>query len=301
MNSPAFAANAKGRATRDAENRIAWANGTINYIYGANGERVRKVSGATYDYISDLSGRTITELTSGGPTRTELFAGGRHLATYSGGESETTYFSHPDWLGTERVRSTVTGPACETITSVAFGEPSPLHFTGIQWDIESGLDYFGARFDSTTMGRFMTPDGGANQDPRDPQSWNLYTYVENSAVTRIDLDGRSVSICDANGQNCRSTSDQDYAQAQQEDQYNHAPAFDQLKDSGLLSNITDSDGNVVGTVQYVPDDPKGTPAEGVSPGLLGPGDLVLFSQVRIPSFVGELVGKVFGTILRTGT
>lgn len=189
----------------DAENRISSVNGGINYTYGANGERVRKVSGATYDYITDLSGRTITELSGGSATRIEVFAGGRHLATYAGGESGTTYFSHPDWLGTERVRSTVTGPACETVTSVAFGDQmttagscgdtSPLHFTGKQRDVETGLDDFPARYYSSIQGRWMTPDWSVTPEPvpyaklGDPQTLNLYAYVGNSPVTDADADG----------------------------------------------------------------------------------------------------------------
>jgi RHS repeat-associated protein len=32
------------------------------------------------------------------------------------------------------------------------------HFTGKERDSESGLDNFGARFDSSSLGRFMSPD-----------------------------------------------------------------------------------------------------------------------------------------------
>ena len=48
-------------------------------------------------------------------------------------------------------------------------------FTGKERDAESGLDNFGARYNSSSMGRFMSPDPEnissiLNQD--DPQSWN---------------------------------------------------------------------------------------------------------------------------------
>jgi RHS repeat-associated protein len=32
------------------------------------------------------------------------------------------------------------------------------HFTGKERDAESGLDYFGARYYSSSMGRFSSPD-----------------------------------------------------------------------------------------------------------------------------------------------
>lgn len=44
--------------------------------------------------------------------------------------------------------------ACSS--SVAF--PSTYKFTGKERDSESGLDNFGARYDASSMGRFMTPD-----------------------------------------------------------------------------------------------------------------------------------------------
>src|SRR5207302_10170098 len=67
--------------------------------------------------------------------------------------------------------------------------------TGKERDAESGLDYFGARYHSGNLGRFMSPDWAATPVPvpyadlGDPQSLNLYSYVRNSPVTRSDPDG----------------------------------------------------------------------------------------------------------------
>ncbi len=47
-----------------------------------------------------MAGRLPAEInSSGGWNRGEVYAGGKHLATYVGG---TTYFDQGDWLGTER-------------------------------------------------------------------------------------------------------------------------------------------------------------------------------------------------------
>ena len=66
-------------------------------------------------------------------------------------------------------------------------------FTGKERDSESGLDNFGARYDSSSMGRFMSPDPpilvGLPVDSRDPQSWNAYSYVRNNPLNLIDPDG----------------------------------------------------------------------------------------------------------------
>jgi RHS repeat-associated protein len=46
-------------------------------------------------------------------------------------------------------------------------------FTGKERDSESGLDNFGARYDASTMGVFMTPDpGNVGVNRLNPQSWN---------------------------------------------------------------------------------------------------------------------------------
>jgi len=69
------------------------------------------------------------------------------------------------------------------------------HFTGKERDAESGLDYFGARYYASSMGRFMSPDWSAKATPvpyavlNDPQSLNLYAYVRNNPLTRTDPTG----------------------------------------------------------------------------------------------------------------
>jgi RHS repeat-associated protein len=73
-----------------------------------------------------------------------------------------------DRLGTERARSNSSGARCETIASLPFGDgqtiagscgdPSPNHFTGKERDAETNLDNFGARYNASNLGRFMSPD-----------------------------------------------------------------------------------------------------------------------------------------------
>jgi RHS repeat-associated protein len=68
-------------------------------------------------------------------------------------------------------------------------------FTGKERDTESGLDNFGARYDASSLGRFMTPDWAAKPTTvpyarfGDPQSLNLYSYVRNNPLSRNDPDG----------------------------------------------------------------------------------------------------------------
>ncbi len=202
--------------TYDAENRINTVNGgSVTYTYDADGQRVEKnVGGVKTDYVYDASGHAIAEIDgSGNVTRQELFAGGKHLGTYV---NNTTYFSHGDWLGTERVRSDMTGAACETIQSLPYGDgqstsgscgdPSTRHFTGKERDLETGLDYFEARYYSNGLGRFTSPDpAGSLQPDSDPQTLNLYAYSLNnpsrfgddsgfSAVDRVNRAASAVGL-----------------------------------------------------------------------------------------------------------
>ena len=80
--------------------------------------------------------------------------------------------------------------------SVASG--NPYKFTGKERDAESGLDNFGKRYNSSSMGRFMTPDpiGIMTQKFVDPQQWNMYAYVRNSPLRSVDPTGMCAIVYD---------------------------------------------------------------------------------------------------------
>jgi RHS repeat-associated protein len=165
--------------TYDAENRLASSSwGTIGYIYDAEGKRVGKTTGGTLSnvYLYDDSGRVVTEMDGNSTVlRREIYAGGRHLTTYQGSDAllatpANLAYVMSDWLGAERALTTSTGALCQVTTSQPFGDnqqangnclprtSSSTFFTGKERDTESGLDYFGARYNSSNMGRFMSPD-----------------------------------------------------------------------------------------------------------------------------------------------
>jgi len=67
------------------------------------------------------------------------------------------------------------------------------HFTSKERDGETGLDYFINRYYSATQGRFTGPDKAfADQQPGDPQSWNLYSYTRNNPLRYTDPNGRGI-------------------------------------------------------------------------------------------------------------
>ncbi len=192
----------------DAEGRLcAEYNGTayIGYLYNASGIRVAK--GTQSSLSCDLTGNGFTMtsmyvLDQGGQTMTETDGSGVWQHTDVGGfatyDSNGLHFQMADWLGTRRVQTDYAGtvetsfqhlPFGELLTSLS-GDATEKHFTGKERDTESGLDYFGARYYGSNMGRFMSPDHPLiDQHPENPQSWNLYAYARNNPLINIDPTG----------------------------------------------------------------------------------------------------------------
>jgi RHS repeat-associated protein len=142
--------------------------------------------------------------------------------------------------------------------------------TGKERDTESGNDYFEARYYSSQMGRFMSPDLGGPvpnmpdavpwADFDNPQSLNLYSYVLNNPLTNADSDGHDVNVCDID-RHCHEMSNDQYKAAQQTNNQGglNAPTLDQVGMNGngsgqfYATNITDTSGKVVGTATYISD------------------------------------------------
>ena len=67
--------------------------------------------------------------------------------------------------------------------------------TGKERDSESGLDYFGARYFGSALGRFTSADWSAKPEPvpyadfSNPQTLNQYAYVLNNPLGKPDSDG----------------------------------------------------------------------------------------------------------------
>jgi RHS repeat-associated protein len=78
---------------------------------------------------------------------------------------------------------------------IAGGTSTTHKFTGKERDAETGLDYFGARYFSSTQGRFTSPDPPVlDQHIYDPQSWNLYTYARNNPLRFVDPTGNAIKL-----------------------------------------------------------------------------------------------------------
>jgi RHS repeat-associated protein len=109
------------------------------------------------------------------------------------------YYYVQDHLGTSRMMITSTGTACYDADFTPFGGEMVVtntctqnyKFTGKERDPETGLDNFGARYNSSNFGRFLSPD------PKilnmrllvNPQRWNKYAYTINNPLRYFDPNG----------------------------------------------------------------------------------------------------------------
>jgi RHS repeat-associated protein len=95
-----------------------------------------------------------------------FFAAGQLIATYEN-DGQGIHFHLSDWLGTRHVTTDDAGNPQSSYQNLPFGElvtpgqslgVTEHFFTGKERDTESGLDYFGARYYASSMGRFSSPD-----------------------------------------------------------------------------------------------------------------------------------------------
>jgi RHS repeat-associated protein len=207
----------------DAENKMKTVDGVSGvYGYDGDGNRVRK----NFTYGDKLrmvysAGQLIAEYDlSNGSLKKEYIYGAKGLvATIE--PSVGTKYPTADHLGSPRVITNSSGsvisrhdykPFGEELSAgdgarssgMGFGVADGLRqkFTSKERDNETVLDYFLARYYSSTQGRFTSPDplGG---NTKDPQTLDRYTYVRNNPQTFIDPKGLDFSlICKEEGSTC---------------------------------------------------------------------------------------------------
>jgi RHS repeat-associated protein len=183
--------------TYDAENRlVSMDGGAATFIYDAFGARAQhKVGTSVYEYIYDQDGHIGWEKLNGNLNRSYLWLKGRLLADFY---ESTTYFVHPDHLGSTRILTRLDKTLRECDDYYPYGEfnsacsvttGTTLKFTGKERDGESGNDYFAARYYSSIMGRFLSGDPGPLLWS-DPQTLNRYAYSRNGPARYVDPTGK---------------------------------------------------------------------------------------------------------------
>jgi RHS repeat-associated protein len=191
--------------TYDAESRITQINsGAVQYTYDPAMGRVRKdVSGQPSTEYYYFGNEIVAEqnISTGGWTNYVFFGGDRVARREYPSGDVSYYFS--DHLKTASVIADAAGTVKAESDYYPWGgelqlvnnDTNHYKFTGKERDSETGLDYFGARYYSNGLGRFITPDlPFADQHKQNPQTWNLYTYGRNNPLGGIDPNGRGY-IC----------------------------------------------------------------------------------------------------------
>jgi len=189
------------RFVYDAENkqRSFGTNGSSTnggtYSYDGDGKRIKKIVGTeTTVFVYNASGQLVAEYTATAPT------------------NPTISYLTSDTLGTPRINTDANGQVTARHDYMPFGEEIfnfggrnsqagidakyqqndniRQKFTSKERDEESGLDYFEARYYSSSFGRFASIDPlMASGNAVDPQTWNRYIYVSNNPLRYIDDNG----------------------------------------------------------------------------------------------------------------
>jgi RHS repeat-associated protein len=184
----------------DAENHLTSAAG-VTYTYDGYGERLEKSSGKIYWRGADgsvLDETDLTGSTTNSNFKENVFFNGQ--LTERRDSSNDAFYFFADHLGTSRTIAEVpsgqtTATLCYDADFYPFGGEraytttcSPIYkFTGHERDSESNLDNLGARFASSVIGRFLSPDPyNYGAEPTAPQSWNMYSYVSNNPLAFVD-------------------------------------------------------------------------------------------------------------------
>jgi RHS repeat-associated protein len=221
LNSPLpYANNQWSGAGYDTAGNLNTVNG-YTYTYDAENRQTQVVAplGATSTYNYDGGGRRVQRVAASVTTTYVYDAQGLLQAEYGTGElspSCQTCYLTADHLGSTRVVTSSSGAVVSRHDYVPFGEElftsnrTPAlgyatdtvaqKFTAKERDAETGLDWFNVRYFSAAQGRFTSPDQPfIDQDPSNPQSWNLYNYGRNNPLRYSDPTGRKC-VQTSNGQ-----------------------------------------------------------------------------------------------------
>jgi RHS repeat-associated protein len=196
---------------------------TISYTHDPYGRRIAKA----YDGI------TVAKYLYDGPSLIAEYDGfGTLLRKYVYGpgidqpicmidvaDANAAYYYHFDGLGSVVALTDDAGDTVEVYEYSIFGEvsasdpnhPNPFLFTGREFDKETGLYYYRARYYNPYIGRFLQTDPAG-------QGMNPYTYCGNDPTTRVDPFGlASVAFYDGdddvertNFETCATQGDYDY-------------------------------------------------------------------------------------------
>lgn len=190
----------------DFENRLTsvtlpGSGGTVNFKYDPFGRRIQKA------FTQGSTTTTTNYLYDGADTVEERDQNGNVLAQYSRtmnideplaeSRSGTTSFYEQDGLGSVTTLTNSSGSVAESYTYDSFGiltastgsTTNPFRYTGREFDTETSLYYYRARYYDSNSGRF-----GSEDRARFRVGPNFYNYVHNRPVDLVDPSGNDPGV-----------------------------------------------------------------------------------------------------------
>jgi len=166
-----FAWDEENRLMRAAEGQRA-----VEFRYGADGARSLKYSGSAETLYFDALWQATTDYPDLRRSK-HIYVGETRVATRlnieghtdAGYEELNTYYYHGDHLGSAQVVSDYRGDPYERMEYTPYGElwveeksdafdRIPFRFTAKEWDEETSLYYYGARYLDPRSSRWASPD-----------------------------------------------------------------------------------------------------------------------------------------------
>jgi RHS repeat-associated protein len=187
----------------DFENRLTsvvlpGSGGTLSFKYNPFGRRVQKGSSVgTTNYVYDAA-NVLEEVDNSGNVLARYVLGGGVDAPLAETRLGTTSYYEADGLGSVTSLSNSSGVLANTYTYDSYGKltastgtiTNSYRYTGRDFDSETGLYYYRARYYDPTTGRFLSEDpiGFMGGDV------NLYAYVVNNPVNLSDPSGNRACL-----------------------------------------------------------------------------------------------------------
>lgn len=171
------------------------ANTIAEYSYDFTGQRFRKVAGGvtTYyigkDFETGISGQSVTN--------TAYYYANGELLSRKDPDGKRYYYHNDHLTGTNVVTDSAGNLVGRTrykpFGGLIEGGLSRNLFTGQEFDKETGIYYYSARYYNPTLMRFTQADP-VIQNFYDPQNLNSYSYTLNNPVKYTDTTGNIVQI-----------------------------------------------------------------------------------------------------------
>lgn len=186
----------------DVENRLTQValpgdGGVVSFKYDPAGRRIQKnaPSGVT-NFLYD-GADIVAEYSSSGVLTAKYTQGIGNDEPLAMNRQGTTVFYNSDGLGSVTSLTDVTGALTNSYTYDSFGIQTntagaffnPFRYTGREWDSETGLYYYRARYYDPSRGRFLSEDPigwGGGQNP--------YSYVGNRPMAFVDPEGLKARV-----------------------------------------------------------------------------------------------------------